>query len=558
MEKILDNNYYDMIINNLLIPAFSTGDDITTLNDRFSLLHITKNTMQLCDLGKHPYHIFPSLYTLTSRLSMEKPCIEIAQQTTFSTLRGQGVIIGIIDTGIDYQHPAFIYRDKTTRLLGIWDQTQHEGEPPHGFTFGTEYTKASINKALLYDDPLSVVPTTDTNGHGTAIASIAAGTPDAAQSFASVVPNAELAVVKLKDAKLNLKNIFCVPEDRLCFQESDIVLGMRYLTELSHKLRRPLVICIALGSSQGGHDGRGVLSSYTDSLVQHPELNVTISAGNEGNSGRHYFNRIITAPYFNEFQMNVGSEDQKFSMEIWPLSPGRLSIEISSPNHESIPFVFPSFNECQRYAFQSSSSVVWVNNLAFEQRSGEQLILLRFENPLPGIWRFRVQSTENEPFSFHSWLPSGDLISDRTFFLNANPDTTITSPGNARNPLTVGAYNQRSGNILDESGRGYTRSGLVKPDLAAPGYQIPCAIPGGQYGSLTGTGAAAAHAAGAAAIVFEWTQAKGNLTYISGEQVNRLLIRRARRSNAYIYPNNIWGYGQLDVYNLLDNLDRVL
>jgi hypothetical protein len=151
-------------------------------------------------------------------------------------------------------------------------------------------------------------------------------------------------------------------------------------------------------------------------------------------------------------------------------------------------------------------------------------------------------------------LPAGDLISNGTFFLLPNPDTTITAPGNAWHPLTVTAYNQMNGNILDNSGRGYTRSGLVKPDLAAPGYQIPCALPDNKYGTLTGTGAAAAHASGACAIVFEWTQGKGNFTYITGEQVNLMLMRTARRNPAYSYPNNIWGYGAIDVNRLLDRL----
>ena len=558
MKKILDNNYYDLIFNNLLIPAFSTGDDITILDDRFSLLHVAQNDMQPCDLGQNPYHNFPSLYTLTSRLGPERSCFKIAQENSFTNLTGQGIIIGIIDTGIDYLHPAFIHQDKTTRILRIWDQTIQNGPPPENFTFGTEYTRASINNALLQADPFLTVPSKDLNGHGTAIASIIAGTPDEKQSFSSIVRNSELAVVKLKEAKASLKNIFFVPENELCFQESDIILGIRYLSDLGRRLRRPIVICIGLGSSQGSHDGRNFLSNHIERLVLQPEVDVSISAGNEGNNGRHYFGGAHSAPYMNDFQLNIGKNGGEFAMEIWPFSPGRLSIEISSPNHESTPFIFPSFNRCKKFVFQNSQSVVWVNNMAFEQGSGEQMILLRFEDPMPGIWYFRVQSAENEPFSFHSWLPSGNLLPDSTFFLSSNPNTTITSPGNTRNALTVAAYNQLNGNILNESGRGYTRSGLVKPDLAAPGYQIPCALPDGKYGTLTGTGAAAANAAGAVAMVFEWTRGKGNLTYITGEQINRLLLRTAQRNNAYSYPNNIWGYGQLDVYNLLSQLSKIL
>ncbi|MGL6220682.1 MAG: S8 family peptidase [Lacrimispora sphenoides] len=547
MEKILDNNYYDLIISNLLVPTYGVSDDVTLLNDRFSLLHITKNNMQPCDLGQNPYHAFPTLYTISADVAPPTPGVVSVTPINDYTLYGQGVIIGIVDTGIDYRHPAFMNKDKTTRILSIWDQTIQAGPPPNGFTYGTEYTKAAINDALQYENPLSAVPSTDTIGHGTAIASIAAGSPETRNTFSGVVPNSELVVVKLKEAKSNLKMIYSVPEDKLCFQESDIVLGVRYLISVSQRLKRPLVICIALGSSQGSHDGRGVLSTYLESLVQHPDVDVCISAGNQGNSGRHYFNRTISAPHFNDFQLNIAGSDKQFSMEIWAHIPGRLSIEISAPDREKVSSINPSFIDCHKYVFQNSQSILWVNNMIFERESGDQLILLRFENPLPGIWYFRVQNIENEPFTINSWLPSGDLISDATFFLNSDPDITITAPGNSRRTLTAAAYNQITSNILDESGRGFTRSGYVKPDIAAPGYQIPCAVSENQYGTLTGAGASAAIAAGAAAIIFEWTQNKGNFTYITGEQVNRIIIRGAQRNPAYSYPNNIWGFGQLDV-----------
>ncbi|WP_186423013.1 S8 family peptidase [Lacrimispora celerecrescens] len=558
MEKILDNNYYDLMISNLLVPTFGVSDDVTLLNDRFSLLHLAKVNMQPCDLGQNPYHVFPTLYTISADVAPPTPGMVSITPVNNYTLLGQGVIIGIVDTGIDYRHPAFMNRDKTTRILSIWDQTIQDGPPPNGFTYGTEYTKASINDALQYENSLSVVPSIDTIGHGTAIASIVAGSPDTKNSFSGVVPNSELVVVKLKEAKSNLKMIFSVPEDKLCFQESDIVLGLRYLIDVGQRLRRPLVICIALSSSQGSHDGRGVLSTYLESLVQRPDVDVSISAGNQGNSGRHYFNRTISAPHFNDFQLNIAESDKQFSMEIWAHIPGRLSIEISAPDREMVSSINPSFNDCHKYVFQNSQSILWVNNMIFERESGDQLILLRFQDPLPGIWYFRVQNIENEPFTINSWLPSGDLISDETFFLNSNPDITITSPGNSRRTLTAAAYNQMTSNILDESGRGFTRSGYVKPDIAAPGFQIPCAVTENQYGTLTGAGASAAFTAGAIAVIFEWTQNKGNFTYITGEQVNRIIIRGAQRNPAYSYPNNIWGFGQLDLNRVFELFSTIM
>jgi subtilisin family serine protease len=554
MEKILDNNYYDLVISNTLIPQFSSGDNITWLNNDFSLLHTSKSDKQPCDLGVYPYYLFPALFTPTSKISNVPETMCYTQQTTTPSLYGQGVLVGIVDTGIDYQHPAFMNRDKTTRIISLWDQTQQDGVPPESFTFGTEYTKVLINSALHSTNPIAIVPSTDPNGHGTAIASIAAGSPTQDRSFSGVVPNSELIVVKLKEAKQNLKMIFCIPDDKLCYQETDIVLGIRYLISVAQRLKRPLVICIALGSSQGSHDGRGILSLYLESINRIPDISVAVSAGNEGNSNRHYHGISNYSPYTKDFQINVGSEDRLFSMEIWPILPGRLAVEVTSPNGETISLIHPSFYACEQFDLKLSNSIVWINNMAFERGTGDQLILVRFKDPLPGIWYIHVQSTDNEPFSMHSWLPAGNLISDNTFFLLPNPDTTITAPGNTWHTLTVTAFNQTTGNILNESSRGYTKSGLVKPDVAAPGYQISCALPGGAYGTLTGTGAGAAYAAGSLGMIFEWTQGKGNFTYVTGEQASLMLIRTASRNPAYTYPNNIWGYGTIDVNKLITRL----
>lgn len=554
MDKILDNKYYDLIINNAMVPTYNTGDNITTLNEFHSLVHIPKDQMEACDIGTYAYHSFPAIYTLESSVSVERSGIGAVQQTPDFFLHGRGVIVGVVDTGIDYRHPAFMFNDRTTRILSIWDQTMEGSTPPRGFTFGAEFTRELINFALLSDDPLAIVPTVDTNRHGTAIASIIAGRPSDEHSFRGVVSEADLVVVKLKEAKDNLKRLFFVPENALCYQESDIILGIRFLVTVAQRLNRPLVICLALGSNQGGHDGRGASDIYLDYLVQQPKIGVTVAAGNEGNNLRHYFNSIQADPYANEFQLKVGNYDKLFGMEIWPYMPSRLSIEISTPTRESSQIIDPVFGGCQEVTFQSSQAILWVNNAIFEEESGDQLILIRFQNPDTGIWTFRIRSVDNEPYSYHSWLPSGNLISNETFFLNADPDTTITSQGDTLHPLTVTAYNQLNGNIINESSRGYTRLNQIKPDIAAPGFQLPCAIPDNQYGMITGTGAAAAHTAGGVAMVFEWAYNKGNYTVITGNQVNRLIILGARRTSEYDYPNNIWGYGQLDVEKMFDHI----
>ncbi len=557
MNKILDNEYYDLIISNSLVPGFDAGNNLTVLNDKYSLVHIWKNNMDACDLGRFPYDNFPSLFTLTSKVSIEKSGITNVRRHPDLSLMGLGVAVGIIDTGIDYQHPAFKYHDGTTRILSIWDQTDQTGKPPRDFSFGSEYTKKHINTALKSKTPLSMVPTVDNNGHGTAIASIIAGSPDEKNSFTGVAPQTELIIVKLKEAKQNLKELFFAPDDALCYQESDIMLGIRYLLSVSKKKDLPLVICIALGSNQGGHDGLGVISSYLEHIVQMPRTNVLVAAGNEGDSRRHYFHHSAATPFRNGFNLKIGRNDKKFTMEIWPFPPGKVSIEIFPPNQEFIQSISPPAGVCQKFSLSMGQTTIWINNILLEGSTGDQVILVRFDNPTPGIWYFQVTSIENEPFSFHSWLPSGSLISNETYFYQATPNTTITAPGNARNSLTVAAYNQFDGSILGESGRGFSRFGEINPNVAAPGYQIPCALPGNQYGSLTGTGAATAHAAGASAMVMEWGYCKGNHTTVTGVQINHMIMRGAQRDSACSYPNEYWGYGQIDVYKLFQRISVI-
>lgn len=553
MEHIIDENYYDLIIDNYAKDLYDITA-ITPINERHSLLHIMSSTDNPCDLGIYPYHSFPSIFTLTSDVSIDKSGISKVQANPSLGLYGEGVLIGVIDTGINYQHPAFLYPDHTSRIVSIWDQTINSGTPPQGFTYGSEYSREMINLALESESPLSIVPSTDEDGHGTAIASVITGSPSDTASFRGIVPDSEIIIVKLKEAKQKTRNIYFIPENAICFQESDVMLGLRYLVNLASSLQRPLAICLALGTSQGGHNGRGAASSYLSYIAQIPRIGVAIAAGNEGNHHRHHYGIIDSATYSHDFELKVGSEDTSFSMEIWSYAPARLSIELISPAGEMTPTVYPEFRECRKFDFIFEASVVWINNIIFEEETGEQMILIRLKTPLTGIWHFRVANIENVPTSFHAWLPSGTLISDETFFLDSSPDTTITSPGNAIFPLTVTAYNQLTDGILISSGRGYTRTNQIKPDIAAPGFEIPCASHGNSYATITGTGAAAAHAAGVMAMILEWAVINGNYTYITGNDINRLLIRGASRDPATTYPNNIWGYGKLDVFGLFEKL----
>ena len=528
--------------------------NLTAINDRYSIYHVPVSAFSMCFLGDQPYTSFPLLYTLNSTISLEKSGVSIVQRNPNFSLFGRGILIGFVDTGIDYEHRAFRNADGTTRIYSIWDQTLESGSPPQEFTFGSEFKRHQINIALSTANPTSIVPTRDDNGHGTMLAGIAAGTPNRAEEFQGVAPEAELVVVKLKQAKEYNRKIFSVRDDIECYQESDIIIGIEYIRKVAEQLSRPLVLCIGVGTSQGGHNGFGMFSEYINNLATFHGVSPCISAGNEGNNRRHFRGDLMAPDFYKDFELHIGDHDPDFFFEIWNYSPFRMTIELTAPTGESTQIIYPRLNECIKHDFIFESTILYINNFVLEEDTGAQLIVLRFQQAKSGLWRIRIVSIDSQPSIFDAWLPSGSIISQDTFFLESTPEITVTNPGNTRYTLTVTAYNQFNDSILIDSSRGYTVSSLVVPDLAAPGYQITCPLPGNRYGSATGTGAAAAHAAGIVAMYMEWAINRGNYTAITGREISRLMVRGATRSAAIFYPNTIWGYGRINILGVFENL----
>lgn len=556
IHKILDENYFDLLVENVLDIPLEEGEGITRINDRFSIIHMENNDFNMCSLSVYPYHTFPSIYVPNSTVSLERSSINSVRNNPGLSLFGQGVLIGFVDTGIKYEHEAFLNLDGSTRIVSIWDQTITDGNPPMGFTFGTEYDKAAINMALWNTDPLSIVPTTDSIGHGTMLAGIAAGTIIDSKNFSGVAPKADIIAVKLSLAKKYNRDIFGISQNVNCYQETNILLGIEYIKSVANQLRRPYIICIGMGSSQGNHDGHNALEITLNNLATVPRAGICIAAGNEGNSQRHYHGNFTLEENEKKIELRIGEMDKNFSMEIWQNATNRLMVEILSPKGEKVMSITPRFSECREHNFIMEPSKIYINNIIVEQETGEQLILIRFQEALSGIWIIKVINMDSFIGAFNAWLPAGDIISNETYFLKSDPDNTITSPATARNPVTVTAYDPFNNSILAESSRGFTTTGTVKPDIAAPGFRLPCPTIQGTdtYGTATGTGAAAAHTAGAAAMLMEWAVLRGNYTTITGRDINGLLIRGGKRNSYSNYPNPVWGYGQLDLLQVFQSL----
>jgi hypothetical protein len=317
INKIYSNDYADFLVNysgdlSVLEQYKNSGMNIINFYHAVVYLPVTQMTEDV--MSRMGYAAVPTLFGLISEASLESSGILRIRNVPNFDLRGKGVLIGIVDSGIDYTNPVFQYADKTTRIASIWDQTIISDNIPAGMPYGTEYTREQINDALKSENPFNTVPSKDEIGHGTMVAGIAAGNEVPESGFYGVAPDAELVIVKLKPAKQYIKQFFRLPENAIAYQENDVIFGVQYLLNYAAQVNKPIVICIALDTSQYAHDGRGTTSNWLSIQASIPNIAILVSVGNEGNAKRHFLGTIEETPGYDTVELNVGPKDKGFSM----------------------------------------------------------------------------------------------------------------------------------------------------------------------------------------------------------------------------------------------------
>lgn len=465
------------------------------------------------------------------------------------SLTGTDVVIAFIDTGINYADELFRHSDGTSRILAIWDQNVEEGPAPEGFSYGREYTRQEINQALQQPAPYSVLPSRDENGHGSALAGVAAGRN---REFTGAAPDAELVVVKLKQAKPYLREFYLLPGDSVAFQENDVMLAVAYVQRFLRKLNRPVVICIGIGTNQGDHSGQSPLGQYLDDVARQRGMAAVVCGGNEGNAAHHFRGELIRQDYGQpDFLRNVAESVEirvsegclGFCMELWGAAPDVYTISVQTPGGEQTPQIRYGVSRHVDYSFVFERSSVSIDSVLSEGNSGEELIFFRIVTPTPGIWTVKVTTVEPPQIGiFHMWLPIEGFINVPVSFLRPNPYTTLTEPAMTVNTISVSTYNPINNSFYINSGRGYSRIGGVNPQLSAPGVAVATG-----RGTMTGSGIAAALAAGTIAQFMQWAVVEGNIPLISNKQLKSIFIRGAARERDELYPNREWGYGRMDI-----------
>ncbi len=439
-------------------------------------------------------------------------------------LSGAGVLVGILDSGIDYFHRDFRNEDGSTRILFLWDQVLEQ-----------IYDEAQINEALnapARGEGQAIVPSVDVSGHGTAVAGIAAGNGrDSGGLYRGAAYGSSLIVVKLGTAQAE-----GFPRTTQLMRALDFVL------KKAVELGRPIAVNISIGNTYGSHDGTSLLETFMDEAAGFGRNVIVVGSGNEGGSAGHA-SGVLSEGRQAEILVSVAPYETSLSVQLWKAYADQFRVTLVAPSGEQLG----PFSETlgpQRYGYRSAQ--------------GETRILVYYGKPSPysrfqeiyldfipeqtyigsGIWRILLEPVKILSGQYDLWLPSHNLLNPSTRFLGASPDTTLTIPSTAGKAITVGAYDPSYQSYAQFSGRGYTRLNQVKPDLAAPGTNITAPAAGGGYERVTGTSFAAPFVTGAAALIMEWGIVKGNDPFLYGEKVKAYLQRGARQLPGFeTWPN---------------------
>lgn len=329
-----------------------------------------------------------------------------------------------------------------------------------------------------------------------------------------------------------------------------MMLGVKYADSFARLFRRPVVICLGVGTNMGDHTGRTALAGYLDWIALKRSRAVVAAGGNEGNAEHHYSGRFegmeeggSGAARIQDVEIRVGENSDGFWLEVWSSLPDLVSVGVRTPGGETIPPVDLTVQESITYGFVYAGSrvTVWAN--VTEGGTGQELIIFRVQDPTPGIWTFQVRPVETvQSGQFDLWLPITAFLNTQVYFLLPTPYTTLTEPAYGTEIISVSTYNAQNNSFYIESGRGFARDGAVRPDLSAPGVNVSTI-----YGNRTGSSLAAAITAGAVAQFLQWAVVENNRNFANGRQIKSDLIRGAQRSPDLTYPNREWGYGRLDL-----------
>ena len=521
-------------------PTEFSNIKIEVLSNEYVILQIPENLVTpVADLPEIEYMEKPKQLFFTVENGKSASCINALQTGQGSTdvinrsnLTGRGVLVAIVDSGIDYSHPDFRNTDGTTRIIRLWDQT-----------LDNVYDRETINRALEQPteaERYAICPSRDISGHGTHVAGIAAGNGRASNGrYRGVAYESELVVVKLG-----------TPRKRTLPRTTELMRALDFCVNTARELGMPIAINLSFGNNYGSHSGTSLIETFINDMADFGRNVIVIGSGNDGAAALHTSGRVIQNQT-SAIELAVSEFEPTLNLQIWKNYVDNIDIVLVHPNGTRVGPLQKTLGP-QRFRMGDTNMLIFYGEPA--PYSPYQEIYFEF---LPvgtyldsGIWSIELIPKEIVFGEYNMWLPSGGTLNIGTAFLNPVEETTLTIPSTASKGITVGAYDARFRQPAAFSGRGFTReTNQVKPDLVAPGVEIISCAPGGGYETRTGTSMATPFVTGGAALMMQWGIINKNDIYLYGEKLRAYLIRGAKRNFAGFsqWPNPQLGWGALCV-----------
>lgn len=480
--------------------------------------------------------------------------ISIMQNIDPLKLKGKGVVVGIICTGIDYLDKHFMNKDGTTRIRAIWDNTAQSNGENDRVPFGVLYERDKINAAITaYNNgqsPYDIVPEKDDTGIGTAMTAIIGASEDI-DDIVGASPECEFVIVKIGRA-LNAERIIAsgVP----LYDRAFIMMGLQFLYEYTIENNVPMVIYEPFGTTLGNHKINGILEDFIDNICFNLGITVITSTGNQADSGNHTSGEIKETGTFQDVDVYVAGNQDFLRMELWSYNPNIMSIEIFSPSGESTGKITASLNKKVVSNFTFEGTKVVVDYYLPDDFTGDELIYIGFVNIKGGVWKFRIYGDYIINGNFDMWMMPRAILKNDTRFSSPNNFGTITNPAPSRYSVTVAEYNQNNFNIVPSSGVYFPQNNLNQIDIAVGGVDVKSVAPGGKIVTANGSSVSSAIASGASALMFEWGIVRENYPYIYSQTLKTFLMRGTIKRLNDIYPNSEWGYGILDLVGIFRNI----
>ncbi len=461
---------------------------------------------------------------------------------------GSGSLIGIVDTGIDWTHPDFLFENRTSKIAFIWDQSG-SGRRPVGFSYGTECTRADIESRTCQE--------TDDEGHGTHVAGIAGSSGLASGKYYGVAPEATILFVKARPS-YDFRN-------RWSTDDAAIIDGVNYLWQKAQALGQSIVINLSLGGNVGPHDDTSLLERALDEFAAKGAI-IVVSAGNDGDANIHAAGSLATASSVT-VNWSVDQEEQDVAVDIWYSLTDDFAISVKTPSGETIQG--PTLNGDP---VNTRNGRIKITSNSTEKGKEWFISATSDANLKQKTWSYTLTGVQAGEGRWDAWISSGEFQKGQGYEVTV--ESTVGDPATASGVIAVGAYatklqwtnwkgevygftqaDQKLNDIASFSSLGPTRDGRTKPDIVAPGMGVASARswkvppdpsdPDEFHTILAGTSMAAPHITGLVALILQFNP------YLTTNQVKEVLKSGARtdRFTHAIDPekgSNTWGWGKAD------------